>query len=37
VPVMSAGLVVAMAVPLVIFLIFQQRITLGVTAGAIKG
>jgi hypothetical protein len=37
VPILSASVVIAMAVPLVIFLIFQRRITLGVTAGAIKG
>ncbi len=37
VPALSAALVVAMAVPLVMFLIFQRQVTLGVTAGAIKG
>jgi ABC-type glycerol-3-phosphate transport system permease component len=37
VPILSAALVVAMAVPLTVFLIFQQRVTLGVTAGALKG
>jgi len=37
VPRTSAALVIAMVVPLVMFLIFQRRITLGVTAGAIKG
>jgi ABC-type glycerol-3-phosphate transport system permease component len=37
VPRTSAALVIAMAVPLVMFLIFQRRVTLGVTAGAIKG
>ena len=37
VPILSAAVVIAMAVPLVIFLIFQRRVTLGVTAGAIKG
>jgi len=37
VPTLSAALVIAMAVPLVMFLIFQRRITLGATAGAIKG
>jgi ABC-type glycerol-3-phosphate transport system permease component len=37
VPALSAALVIAMAVPLVMFLIFQRRVTLGVTAGAIKG
>lgn len=37
VPALSAALVIAMAVPLVMFLIFQRRITLGVTAGAVKG
>ena len=37
VPILSAAVVIALAVPLVIFLIFQRRITLGATAGAIKG
>lgn len=37
VPILSAALVIAMAVPMVIFLLFQRYITLGVTAGAIKG
>jgi raffinose/stachyose/melibiose transport system permease protein len=37
VPALSAALVIAMAVPLVMFLVFQRRVTLGVTAGAIKG
>ena len=37
VPILSAALVIAMVVPLLIFLLFQRRITLGVTAGAIKG
>jgi raffinose/stachyose/melibiose transport system permease protein len=37
VPILSAAVVIAMAVPLIIFFIFQRRITLGVTAGAIKG
>jgi ABC-type glycerol-3-phosphate transport system permease component len=37
VPILSAAVVIAMAVPLFIFLIFQRRVTLGVTAGAIKG
>jgi ABC-type glycerol-3-phosphate transport system permease component len=37
VPILSAAVVIAMAVPLVIFLIFQRRVTLGATAGAIKG
>jgi ABC-type glycerol-3-phosphate transport system permease component len=37
VPIQSAAVVIAMAVPLVMFLIFQRRVTLGVTAGAIKG
>ncbi|HTX71801.1 MAG TPA: carbohydrate ABC transporter permease [Rectinemataceae bacterium] len=37
VPILSAALVMAMAVPIVFFLIFQRRITLGATAGAIKG
>jgi ABC-type glycerol-3-phosphate transport system permease component len=37
VPILSAALVIAMAVPLFIFLVFQRHITLGVTAGAVKG
>jgi raffinose/stachyose/melibiose transport system permease protein len=37
VPNLSAALVIAMAVPLLIFLLFQRFITLGVTAGAVKG
>lgn len=37
VPILSASLVIAMAVPLVIFMLFQRHITLGVTAGAVKG
>jgi raffinose/stachyose/melibiose transport system permease protein len=37
VPIQSAALVIAMAVPLIMFLIFQQRVTLGIAAGAIKG
>jgi raffinose/stachyose/melibiose transport system permease protein len=37
VPILSAALVIAMVVPLVIFLLFQRYITLGVTAGALKG
>ena len=37
VPILSAAVVIAMAVPLIIFFIFQRRVTLGVTAGAIKG
>ncbi|HVO40729.1 MAG TPA: carbohydrate ABC transporter permease [Spirochaetia bacterium] len=37
VPRTSAAVVIAMAVPLAMFLIFQRRVTLGVTAGAIKG
>jgi raffinose/stachyose/melibiose transport system permease protein len=37
VPILSAALVIAMSVPLVIFLIFQKQITLGATAGALKG
>ena len=37
VPILSAAVVIAMAVPLVIFFIFQRRVTLGATAGAIKG
>jgi raffinose/stachyose/melibiose transport system permease protein len=36
VPIQSAAVVIAMAVPLIMFLIFQRRITLGITAGAIK-
>jgi len=37
VPIQSAALVIAMAVPLIIFLVFQRYVTLGVTAGAVKG
>jgi ABC-type glycerol-3-phosphate transport system permease component len=37
VPVLSAALVMAMAVPFLVFLVFQRHITLGVTAGAVKG
>jgi multiple sugar transport system permease protein len=37
VPILSAALVIAMVIPLFIFLLFQRRITLGVTAGALKG
>jgi raffinose/stachyose/melibiose transport system permease protein len=37
VPIQSAAVVIAMAVPLIMFLIFQRRVTLGITAGAIKG
>jgi raffinose/stachyose/melibiose transport system permease protein len=37
VPILSAALVIAMVVPLAIFLLFQRHITLGVTAGAVKG
>ncbi len=37
VPIQSAALVIAMAVPLIVFLIFQRRVTIGVTAGALKG
>jgi ABC-type glycerol-3-phosphate transport system permease component len=37
VPILSAALVIAMVLPLFIFLVFQRRITLGVTAGALKG
>jgi ABC-type glycerol-3-phosphate transport system permease component len=37
VPILSAALVIAMAMPMLIFVIFQKYITLGVTAGAIKG
>lgn len=37
VPIQSAALVIAMAVPLLVFIVFQRRITLGATAGALKG
>ena len=37
VPILSAALMLAMAVPLIVFLLFQRYITLGVTAGAVKG
>jgi len=37
VPILSAALVIAMVVPLLTFLLFQRHITLGVTAGAVKG
>ena len=37
VPILSAALVIAMVMPIFIFLLFQRRITLGVTAGALKG
>jgi raffinose/stachyose/melibiose transport system permease protein len=37
VPILSAALVIAMAMPMLIFIIFQKYITLGVTAGAVKG
>lgn len=37
VPILSAALVIAMIVPLVVFLLFQRYITLGVTAGSLKG
>lgn len=37
VPILSAAVVIGMVVPLVFFLVFQRRITLGATAGAIKG
>jgi len=37
VPAMSAALIIAMIVPLAMFLVFQRRVTLGVTAGAVKG
>lgn len=37
VPILSAALVIAMVVPMAIFLLFQRYITLGVTAGAVKG
>jgi ABC-type sugar transport system, permease component len=36
VPILSAALVLATAVPSVVFLVFQRYVTLGVTAGAIK-
>jgi raffinose/stachyose/melibiose transport system permease protein len=37
VPILSAALVIAMVVPLLVFIVFQRRVTLGVTAGALKG
>jgi raffinose/stachyose/melibiose transport system permease protein len=37
VPILSAALVIAMIVPLAVFLLFQRYVTLGVTAGAVKG
>jgi len=37
VPILSAALVIAMVVPMAIFFLFQRQITLGVTAGAVKG
>jgi ABC-type glycerol-3-phosphate transport system permease component len=37
VPILSSDLVIAMVVPLAIFLLFQRYVTLGVTAGAVKG
>jgi ABC-type glycerol-3-phosphate transport system permease component len=37
VPILSAALVIAMVIPMALFLIFQRQITLGVTAGAVKG
>jgi ABC-type glycerol-3-phosphate transport system permease component len=37
VPILSAALVIAMAMPMLIFVVFQKYITLGVTAGAVKG
>jgi raffinose/stachyose/melibiose transport system permease protein len=37
VPIQSAAVVIASAVPLIVFLIFQRRVTMGVTAGALKG
>jgi raffinose/stachyose/melibiose transport system permease protein len=37
VPILSAALVIAMAVPMAVFIVFQKYITLGVTAGAVKG
>ena len=37
VPMQSAEVVIASIVPLAIFLIFQRQVTLGITAGAIKG
>ena len=37
VPIQSAAVIIASLVPLIIFLAFQRYVTLGVTAGAIKG
>jgi ABC-type glycerol-3-phosphate transport system permease component len=37
VPIQGAAVILATAVPLIIFLVFQRHVTLGVTAGAIKG
>ena len=37
VPILSAALVIAMVVPMAMFFLFQRQITLGVTAGAVKG
>lgn len=37
VPILSAALVIAMVVPMLIFILFQRYITLGATAGAVKG
>jgi ABC-type glycerol-3-phosphate transport system permease component len=37
VPILSAALVIAMVVPLIIFLLFQRYVTLGVTEGSVKG
>jgi raffinose/stachyose/melibiose transport system permease protein len=37
VPILSAALAIAMVVPLAVFLLFQRYVTLGVTAGAVKG
>jgi ABC-type glycerol-3-phosphate transport system permease component len=37
VPIQSAALVIAMAVPLIIFLTFQRHVNLGIIAGAVKG
>ena len=37
VPIQSAAVVIAMAIPLIMFFILQRQITVGATAGAIKG
>ena len=37
VPILSAAHVIAMVVPMAMFFLFQRQITLGVTAGAVKG